>query len=49
MWRIGERRLDTLVRVGKRFMGPHRPAWTPTGVEELAFGHFEITVVAAIE
>lgn len=29
-------------------MGQHAPAWTAVGVEDLAFGRFEITAFAAI-
>jgi hypothetical protein len=30
----------TLARVGRRFMGTHKPALTPMGVGSLAFGQF---------
>lgn len=40
--------IEVMFDIAAMRMGKHAPAWTSVGVEELAFGRFEITVCAAI-
>ncbi|CRG91838.1 hypothetical protein PISL3812_08892 [Talaromyces islandicus] len=40
--------IKAMFGIAEKRMGDHAPAWTAVGVEELAFGNFEITVCAAI-
>jgi hypothetical protein len=37
-----------MFEVALESLGDHAPAWTAVGVEDLAFGRFEMNVLAAI-
>jgi enamine deaminase RidA (YjgF/YER057c/UK114 family) len=45
---VEEEVTDIMSEVAKSFMGSHRPAWAAIGVESLAIGDFEISVLAAV-